>query len=141
MNKCILRLNIITTIAVIILIILGIINGEYLRPLFRHSQLLNPFLGSFPNFVGSFILFTIIASSLTKKIVTKNRIGNIKYLLILFGFLVLSFLTIEEYFPFFAGSKTFDTYDIIANCVGVLFAYIFFVFSMNRCLKKNTVKL
>lgn len=138
MSKCIVKLNIITTIVVIFLIILVIINGEYLRPQFRDSQLLSPIFGSLPNFVGSFLIFIMILSTFIKKIVAKNGIGNIKYLLIIFGFLVFLFLTIEEYFPFFTGSKTFDIYDIIANIVGVLFAYIFFVFLINRCLKKST---
>lgn len=139
MSKCIVKLNIINTFIIILLIILVIINGEYLRPKFRYSQFLNTIFGSLPNFVGSFVIFIMILSTFIKKIVAKNEIGNIKYLLIIFGFLVFLFLTIEEYFPFFTGSKTFDIYDIIANIVGVLFAYIFFVFLVNRCLKKSTV--
>ncbi|PIE48932.1 MAG: hypothetical protein CSA39_05160 [Flavobacteriales bacterium] len=139
MSKCIVKLNIINTIIIILLIILVIINGEYLRPQFRYSQFLNTIFGSLPNFVGSFIIFIMILSTFIKKIVAKNEIGNLKYLLIIFGFLVFLFLTIEEYFPFFTGSKTFDIYDIIANIVGVSFAYIFFVLLTNRCLKKSTV--
>ena len=139
MSKCIVKLNIITTIIIILLIILGIINGEYLRSQYRYSQFLNTIFGSLPNFVGSFVIFIMILSTFIKKIVTNNGVGNTKYLLIIFGFLVFLFLTIEEYFPFFTGSETFDIYDIIANIVGVLFAYIFFVFLINKCLKKSTV--
>ena len=140
MQKCIVRLNMILNIVVCVLVILTIINGEYLRPQFRRFEFLNPILGSIPNFVGSFVLFTIVLGRFTNKIVTQNGVQNIKYLLLLFGFLIFLFLTIEEYYPFFTGSKTFDIYDIIANVTGVLFAFIFFKFLINKCLK-NKIKL
>lgn len=140
MYKCILKLNTIITVVVILFIILTIINGEYLRPQFKHLQLLQPILGSLPNFVGSFVIFIIVLSAFIKKIVAKKGIQNIKYLLLFFGFLIFSFLTIEEYYPFFTGSKTFDIYDIIANLTGVLFAFIFFKFLISKCLK-NSIRL
>lgn len=137
MNRCIVKLNILNTIVITLLIILVIINGEYLRPRYRHSPFLRVIFGSFPNFVGSFVIYIMILDTFIKKIIAKKGIRKINYLLIIFGFLVFLFLTIEEYSPFFTGSKTFDIYDIIANIVGVLFAYIFFVFLVNRCLKKE----
>lgn len=134
MRKCIVKLNIIITAVVILLIILIIINGEYLRPQFKHLQLLHPILDSLPNFVGSFIIFTIVLGSFIKKIVAENGIHKIRVLLLFFGFLIFLFLSIEEYFSFFTGSKFFDISDIIANAMGVLSAYIFFKLLINRCL-------
>ncbi len=131
MSKSIFRLNFIITIVVFLLIILTIINGEYLRPQFKHLQFIHPVLGSLPNFTGSFVIYIIVLGSFIKKIVTENGTQNINYLLLFFGFLIFLFLTIEEFFPFFTGSKTFDIYDIIANVIGVLCAYSFFKFLIN----------
>lgn len=134
MRKCIVRLNIIITLVIILLIILIIINGEYLRPQFKHFLFLQPILGSLPNYVGSFIIFMIVLGSFIKKIVAENGIHNIRVLLLFFGFLIFLFLSIEEFFPFFTGSKIFDISDIIANVLGILSAYIFFKLLINKCL-------
>lgn len=136
MSKCIARINVITTILIFLLIILIFINTVYLRPQFGSSKFLSIIVGSLPNFVGSFVLYILILSVYIKKIVVNKEIDSIKYLLIMYGVLVFVFLTIEEYFPFFTGNKTFDVYDIIANIIGVLTAYVFFVFKTKKCLKK-----
>lgn len=118
-------------------VILGIINGEYLRPAYRNVIILKNILGSLPNFIGSYILFVIMFGFLNNKIFHEKDIKEIRLLLYFFGVLIFAFLTIEEYYPFFTGSKTFDVFDIIANGIGVLFAFLSFEFLFNCCLKKK----
>ena len=113
----------ISTIIIILLVILGIINGEYLRPNFGNIYILNHILGSMPNFIGSYILYAVFFSFiLNKYIQTKNK-KNIRLWMHFIGVLIFSFMTFEEYSPFFTGSKTFDIVDIIANGFGVIFAF------------------
>src|SRR5690606_15427749 len=122
---------------IIFLVVLVIINGQYLRPQFKHLEFLHPILGSLPNFVGSFILFTIVLGNFIKKSVVKNGIQNIEFLILFLGFLVFLFLTIEEYYPFFTASKVSDNYDIIANAIGVISAYILFKFLTKKLREKR----
>ncbi|UOB17843.1 hypothetical protein [Abyssalbus ytuae] len=131
------RLNRALAIVVILLFILIIINEEYLRPRFTHLELLNPIIGSLPNFVGSFIISTIVLGGLIKKLVVKNGIYNNRFLLIFLGIAIFLFLSIEEYFPFFTGNKIFDINDIIANALGVLSAYIFFKLLLSRYVNRS----
>lgn len=113
----------ISTIIIILFVILGILNGEYLRPNFGNIYILNHILGSMPNFIGSYILYVLFFSFIQNKYIQIKNKKNIRTLMYFIGVLIFSIMTFEEYFPFFFGSKTFDIVDIIANGFGVLFAF------------------
>ena len=126
------NINKISSILVISLVSLGIINGEYLRPTYGSKPIIMYILGSLPNFIASYVLFILIMSFLVKK--------NLNYInLIMFsvGVFVFLFLTFEEYLPFFTGNKTFDIFDVFANGVGVLFAFISFKILLHQFSKEN----
>jgi hypothetical protein len=115
------NINKIITSFSIFLMCFGIFVGEYLRPKYIHSL----FLGSIPNFIGGYVLFSLIISLLFKSKKQTNKINNRNRIyLFFFGIIIFVFLTLEEYFPFFTASKTFDFFDIVASAIGVLFAFI-----------------
>lgn len=121
----------IITLIIFILVVLAIVNGEYLRPKYNDCKILNLVFGALPNFIGSYILCIIFFDFLNKKIL-KNFMSfkSLKFISVVFVFI---FLTFEEYYPFFTGSKTFDVLDIFANGIGVVFAS----FTINSLLKKE----
>ena len=105
------------TFSSVLLVILGIIAVEYLRPKYEYSI----FLGSLPNFVGAFVLYNLVVVWFFNE-----NLKNRKFWLFFLGGFLLLFFTIEEYYPFFTASKTFDFFDIIASAFGVLSAYLSF---------------
>ncbi len=105
------------TVITVFLITVVILSGTYLRPLYPA----NIILGSLPNFVGAFVLYTLCFP------LFKGKVLNHRNLLILLAVFVFSFLTIEEFYPFFTATKTFDWYDILANGIGVVLGYFFYL--------------
>ncbi len=110
------KIETLLTVITVFLITLVILSGTYLRPLFPTNIL----LGSLPNFVGAFVLYTLCFP------LFKGRVLNHRNRLILSAVFVFSFLTIEEFYPFFTATKTFDWYDILANGIGVVLGYFFY---------------
>ena len=107
------------SILILFLVVIGIINGEYLRPNYGNLKYFNIIIGSLPNFVGAFV-FSLFLSSLISQLFLKKR----RLLIYLISFLVFILLTIEEYHPFFTATKTFDFFDILANGLGVFCAIV-----------------
>ena len=107
------------SVLILFLVVIGIINGEYLRPHYGNLKYFNIIIGSLPNFVGAFVFSLFLSSQISKLYIKKRRI-----LIYLISFLVFILLTIEEYKPFFTASKTFDTFDIVASGLGVFCAIV-----------------
>ena len=101
----------------LILLILGIINDEYFRPKFGSLKYLNIVFGSLPNFVGAF-LFALFSNGIIPRKYREKK----EKLIYLSALLVFIILTKEEFYPYFTATKTFDTFDIVASGLGVLFA-------------------
>ena len=114
------NLNKVVTFITISLVFLGIFSVEYLRPKFPQSL----FLGSFPNFIGAFILYSVITSLFFEKRINVKNQNNIYFYLKILGFFIFLFFALEEFFPFFTASKTLDFYDILASALGVYLAYL-----------------
>lgn len=96
-----------------------IINKEILRPKYGSLPVIGVVLGSLPNFLGAFIYSIVTVVFLTKKKHSFKRASII-------AFLIFIFLTIEEYYPFFTASRTFDYYDILASGIGCVSAVLYY---------------
>ena len=106
-------------IIILILVVIGIINGEYLRPRYGNLKHFNIIIGSLPNFVGAFVFSLFFSVQISQLYLKKRRL-----LIYLTSILVFISLTIEEYHPFFTASKTFDVFDIVASGLGVFCAIV-----------------
>lgn len=120
------------SILILILVILGIINGEYLRPQYGKLQYFDVLIGSLPNFVGAFVFSLLLSSQISKLYVQKRKL-----IIYFISFLVFIILTIEEFHPFLTATKTFDIFDIIASAIGALCSVIVLELS----IKKNENKI
>ena len=112
------------------LIVLWVIVKEFIRP--KLPQ--NPLLGAFPNFVGGFVVYSLLLQSFIF-----NRLRNtskLKNRMILFGILLLLFFSYEEYYPFFTASKTCDTNDIFASGLGILTVFLLITYEISKTKKK-----
>lgn len=130
-------INTVISITVIFLVVLTVINGEVLRPKLKHLHHLSIILNSLPNFAGSFILYMLILGGMGNQTLNRYKAIRTKVLMVCLGLLVIAFLSIEEYVPFFTANKTFDINDILANIVGVFCAYILFNFLIYKYLKNK----
>lgn len=122
--------NKILIFSTILILLLAILNKEYLRPNFRHIKYLHILIGSFSNFAGAF-LFVNFFNGLIPKIYWK------KELIYFTTSLTFILLTMEEFYPFLAGSKTFDVYDIIASGMGVVFAFYMWKYNQSKKLERK----
>ena len=118
------------SILILFLVVMGIINVEYLRPHYGNLKYFNIIIGSLPNFVGAFVFSLFLSSQISKLYIKKRRI-----LIYLISFLVFILLTIEEYHPFFTATKTFDTFDIVASGLGVFSAIVVLELSLKKITK------
>ena len=98
-------------------------NKEYLRPLYGHIYFIGILLGSYPNFIASYIISLFIL-----KIALNKNIRFRRYIFYSFSFIVFVSLTVEELKPLWGVSKTFDLFDILANGLGCALAIITYEF-------------
>ncbi|NPD43991.1 hypothetical protein [Lentimicrobium sp. S6] len=116
----------------IVVLVLFVINKEYLRPAFQNNEVVSIIVGSLPNFLGAY-LFSLLPFERIIKSNNKNRKAYY-YLYVAFIFI---FLIIEEFFPFFTASKTFDVYDILASGMGCILAILSYEITIKKMLIKN----
>ncbi len=109
-------------------------NKEYLRPLYGHIYFIGILLGSYPNFIASYIISLFI---LKPALNTNIRSG--RYIFYSFSFIVFVVLTVEELKPLWGVSKTFDLFDILANGLGCVLAIITYEFIAYK--QKNRIDL
>jgi hypothetical protein len=108
------------------------LNKEYIRPLFENKPILGFVTGSFPNFIAAyFISLFPVAFIFGKKLNVKKS----RFLLYAIAIIVFIILTIEEINPLFNASLVYDTYDIIANGLGSIFAILTFESFLRRFIK------
>jgi hypothetical protein len=110
------------------------LNKEYIRPLFENKPILGIITGSFPNFIAAyFISLFPIAFILAKEL----NVNKSRFLFYIVAIIVFIILTIEEVKPFFDASEVYDTYDIMANGLGSIFAILTFELFVRRFIKRK----
>ena len=97
--------------------LLRIINKEYFRPKLGGLRYIKVLIGCLPNFIGAFVFVFMFYGFIPRKYREKRE--KLIYLCATFVFILL---IKEEFYPFFTATKTFDTFDILASGLGVLFA-------------------
>ena len=98
-------------------------NKEYLRPLYGHIYFIGVLSGSYPNFIASYIISLFILKPALNRNIRYGR-----YIFYSFSFIVFAVLTVEELKPLWGVSKTFDSFDILANGLGCVLAIITYEF-------------
>jgi hypothetical protein len=110
-------------------------NKEYIRPAFENKPILGVITGSFPNFIAAYIISLFpVALILNKKLSIKKS----RFLIYSAAAIVFIILTIEELMPLFGASTVYDSYDIMANGAGSIFAVLTFELFVRRFLNQKS---
>lgn len=111
---------------ILIGLLLYLIVKFYLRKLEFNNDVYKFILGVSPNFIFAFFSsITIGCSCLTKR---HRDIKKCERTYIFFLVCIFMVLSIEEYYPFFSGSKTTDINDIVFSFLGIILGYFFYLF-------------
>ncbi|PID61117.1 MAG: hypothetical protein CR986_03165 [Ignavibacteriae bacterium] len=102
----------------------------YLRKLNFENNIIVFILGIAPNFLFALFTSTALASEYFRIKKQKREKFDRDYKLLLVGIFLI--LILEEFFPFFSGSKVTDIYDIFASLVGILIGYLFYSIIIKR---------
>jgi len=110
-------------------------NKEIIRPVYGNTPIIGMITGSFSNFMAAYIisLFSIAAILSRKLNIKKGRIVFYSVSIIVF-----ILLAVEEFYPYFGASKTYDIYDIIMSGLGSVIAIVTFEITMKIQNKKRT---
>jgi glycopeptide antibiotics resistance protein len=103
------------------------LNKEWIRPHFDQNKMVTLFAGSFPNFIAAFL---ISMAPIIAVIVRKPKHSQL--IILISTAVVFIILTFEEIYPLWGASTYYDLYDIIANGLGSVLAFLCFKILYNN---------
>jgi len=107
--------------AVLVAALFGLVsfNKEFLRPALSSSSFLRIITGCFPNFIAAYLISLAPVSAV---IIRKLKRG--RSIIYSWSIVVFVILMIEELKPMWGASTHYDTFDIIASCIGSALAIL-----------------